>query len=180
MRFAPFALVLLACSKSAPEPERTPPAESAVKPAAPAAADVAWDPPAAWTTVPSASPMRKATYKIARAAGDPEDAELTVTAASGGVDANVKRWSGQFGDAAAKTESRKVNGLAVTVVEIKGTYASGGMMGAPTTPKEKFMLLGAVVEGGPQLYFFKMTGPEKTVVSAKKDFDALVSSVRPK
>jgi hypothetical protein len=186
MRSAVFALVLLACSKSSPEPERTPPPpappEPVVKPAPSAApsSDLAWEAPAGWTSAPNASPMRKATYKIPKVAGDPEDAELTVTAASGGVEANVKRWSGQFGDAAPKTETRKVNGLPVTIVEIKGTFASGGMMGAPSTPKEKFMLLGAVVESGPQQHFFKMTGPEKTVVSARKDFDALVSSFRAK
>jgi hypothetical protein len=66
-------------------------------------------------------------------------------------------------------------------VEIKGTFASGGgMMGGPTTPKEKFMLLGAVVDGPDRQHFFKMTGPEKTVTAAKKDFDAFVSSFRAK
>lgn len=184
------AAAYAACSKTTPEPEKTaeapaaPPPHAAAPSAAPAAAagpeEIAWDAPSSWQSVPNANTMRKATYKIPKVAGDAEDAELTVTSAGGGVDANVKRWSGQFGNAEAKTEQRKPNGLDVTVVEIKGTYASGGMMGGPATPKEGFMLLGAVVEGGDRLHFFKMTGPEKTVSAAKKDFDAFVASFRAK
>ncbi|MDF2697872.1 MAG: hypothetical protein K0S65_6255 [Labilithrix sp.] len=184
----------VACSKSTPEPEKTSEAPapvaapSTVAPKASASSttaagpdDIGWEAPAAWQSVPNANTMRKATYKIPKAAGDAEDAELTVSAAAGGVDANIKRWAGQFGSVEPKTERRKPNGLDVTVVEIKGTFASGGgMMGGPTTPKEKFMLLGAVVDGGDRQHFFKMTGPEKTVTAAKKDFDAFVSSFRAK
>jgi hypothetical protein len=187
-----------ACSKTTPEPDKvaaespstaaiarvhsapsteSAPGASAAKSAGPE--DVAWDAPAAWTSMPNPNTMRKATYKVPRAPGDTEDAELTVSAASGGVEPNIKRWAGQFGNAEPKTESRKVNGLDVTIVEIKGTYASGGMIG-PATPKEKYMLLGAVVDGGDRQHFFKMTGPEKTVTAARKDFESLVSSLRAK
>jgi hypothetical protein len=131
--------------------------------------------------MPNPNALRKATYKVPKTAGDSDDAELTVSAASGGVDPNVKRWAGQFGNAEPKTEPRTVNGLKVTIVEIKGTFASGpGMMGGPSTPKEKWMLLGAVVDSGERQHFFKMTGPEKTVNAARADFEKLVSSLRPK
>ncbi len=189
-----------ACSKTTPEPEKTvesppstPPTSAPAAPvpspkaegtAAPAAGpeDIAWEAPKAWESIPNANTMRKATYKIPKVSGDTEDAELTVSAAGGGVEPNIQRWSGQFGNAEAKTEPRSPNGLKVTVVEIKGTFASGGMgmMGGPTTSKEKFMLLGAVVDGGERQHFFKMTGPEKTVTAAKKDFDAFVASFRAK
>lgn len=194
------AAACAACSKTTPEPEKA--SESVPSPAAspsmavrsastaaPSAAaaaaaagpdDIAYDAPKAWQSVPNANTMRKATYKVPKAAGDAEDAELTVSAAGGGVDANIKRWAGQFGNAEPKKEERTVNGLKVTLVEIKGTFASGGMMGAPATPKDKQMLLGAVVDGGDRQHFFKMTGPEKTVTAAKKDFDAFVSSFRAK
>ena len=194
------AAVYAACSKTTPEPEKTSEAPSPA-PMPPSAAparsdhaaasstttaagpdDIGWEAPKAWQSMPNPNTMRKATYKIPKAPGDPEDAELTVSAAAGGVEANIQRWAGQFGNAEAKTEKRKPNGLDVTVVEIKGTYASGGMgmMGGPTTPKEKYMLLGAVVDGGDRQHFFKMTGPEKTVTAAKKDFDAFVASFRAK
>ena len=42
------------------------------------------------------------------------------------------------------------------------------------------MLLGAVVDGGERQHFFKLTGPEKTVSAAKKDFESFVSSFRAK
>lgn len=185
--------VYSACSKTPPEPERTNEAPlrgtvptSSVVPSAgnsssPAGLDdIGWEAPSSWQSVPNANAMRMATYKIPRTSGDTEDAELTVSHAGGGVDANINRWAKQFGSAEPKTERRSPNGLKVTVVEITGTYASGGMMGGPATPKENFMLLGAVVDGGERQHFFKMTGPKKTVTAAKKDFDALVASFRAK
>jgi len=142
--------------------------------------DVAYDAPAAWTSVPNSNSMRKATYKIPKA-GDAEDAELTFSSVGGGLEQNIKRWAGQFGGAEPKTEKRKVNGLDVTIVEMKGAY-SGGMpaMGGGGPAKKDQMLLGAVVDGGEMQHFFKMVGPEKTVLAARKDFDKLVSSLRAK
>ena len=152
---------------------------------APAAApagpdDIGYDAPASWTSAPNPSPMRKATFKIPKAGTDTEDAELAVSSASGGVEPNVKRWEQQFGDAKAKTEARTVNGLKVTIVEIKGKFASGGMMGQPQEPKPNQMLLGAIVDAGDRQHFFKMTGGEKTVTAARKDFDKFVSTLRGK
>jgi hypothetical protein len=144
--------------------------------------DVTYDAPAAWTSVPNPSPMRKATFKIPKAGGDAEDAELAVSSAGGGLDANVKRWEGQFGpEAKAKTEQRTVNGLKVTMVEIKGKISGAGMMGMPSTAaKDNQMLLGAIVDGGDRQHFFKLVGGDKTVTAAKKDFDKLVASLRAK
>jgi hypothetical protein len=169
-----FALVLLvACSKT-PEPTPEPAPAVTVTSSAKAATksddkEVAWDAPSNWQTMPNTIAMRKATYKVG------EDTELTVTTASGGVEPNVKRWSGQFGDATPKSEKRKVNGLDVTVVELEGPYQG---MGGPK--KDGYMLLGAVVDTGQALTFFKMTGPKKTVTDARPDFEKLVASLRPK
>lgn len=150
-------------------------------PAAGGPDELAWEAPSTWQSVPNPNPMRKATYKIPKAGGDADDAELTVSAAAGGVEQNIKRWEGQFGPAAkAKTEPRTPNGLKVTLVEIKGTFAGGGMMGAPAPPKKDQMLLGAVVDAGDKQHFFKMVGGEKTVTAAKKDFDKFVASFRAK
>jgi len=144
--------------------------------------DIGYDAPASWVSAPNPSTMRKATFKIPKAGGDTEDAELAISSAAGGVEANIMRWEGQFGaDAKAKTEPRNVNGLKVTVVEIKGKIGGGGMMGMPATAaKDNQMLLGAVVDAGDRQHFFKMVGGDKTVTAAKKDFDKLVSSFRAK
>ena len=146
--------------------------------------DIAYDVPTAWTTAPNPSPMRKATFKIPKAGGESDDAELAVSSASGGVEPNIKRWEGQFGNAKAVTAKRTVNGLDVTTVEIKGKFGGGMMPGAPAAPAaaapKDQMLLGAVVDGGDQQFFFKMIGGEKTVTASKKDFEKFVSSFRGK
>ena len=167
---------------SPPNPHGGSPATGTGAPTPGAAAapeDIGYDAPATWASAPNPSPMRKATFKIPKAAGDAEDAELAVSAALGGVEPNVKRWEQQFGDAKAKTEARTVNGLKVTVVEIKGKFASGGM-GQPAEPKTGQMLLGAIVDTGERQHFFKMTGPEKTVSASRKDFDKFVGTFRGK
>jgi hypothetical protein len=185
------ALLLASCSKTA-EPQPQEKAAPAPAPApAPAAAsasaststakgasDIAYDVPKGWEVVPGAKPMRKATLRVPKAPGDTEDAELSVSEAGGSKEANIARWANQFGKGEpSKTEERTVNGLKVTVVEVKGPYA--GMGGGPK--KENYMLLGAMVEAAPlQFHFFKMVGPEKTVTAAQKDFDAFVGSFRAK
>ena len=182
-----------ACSKTqepSPSPSPSPSTEPAPKATVPpttnaaaTSADLAWDAPASWKTAPNTTSMRKATYKIVHAKGDPDDAELTVSKAAGGVDPNVQRWASQFGSAKPATEKKKVNDLDVTVVDIKGTYSGSGgpmMAGSPSEPKEKYALLGAIVDLGDQQWFFKMIGPEKTVTAARPDFDKLVASLRRK
>ncbi len=174
-----------ASSAAPPTPAHVVPPGTSVAPSASAAAsptpgDMQWDVPKAWTTAPSTSSMRKATYKIPKAAPDTEDAEMSVTQVGGGVEANITRWAGQFGGATPTRTKRKVNGLDVTLVELRGTFAGSGMPGAPPgAPKEKQALLGAVVETEPT-FFFKLTGGEKTIEKAKPDFEKLVGSFRAK
>lgn len=187
----PLAALATACDKpkepepapKAAEPPKALPAASAeAKASAPPkpAGEIAWDAPASFTSVPNASPMRKATYKIAKASGDSEDAELSVIVAGGGVEANVARWAGQFEEKPTpKRQDRKVGALSVTLVELDGTFTGGGMPGmAPAAPKAKWKMLAAIVESGGEATFFKLTGPSATVSAARKDFDALVASLR--
>jgi hypothetical protein len=126
--------------------------------------------------------MRKATYKIPKVEDDAEDAELSVSQAGGGVDANIKRWSSQFdGSPEMKVSHRDVGSLSVTVVEGHGTFNGGGMPGGPAAaPKRGWALLAAIVESAEPPYFFKLTGPDKTVKAARADFDAFVASFKGK
>jgi hypothetical protein len=146
-------------------------------PGAAAAGDLGWTRPDAWELVDHPSTMRKATFKIPKIEGDAEDAEMSVTQVGGSIEANIKRWEGQFeGSPEAKTEKKKVGDLEVTVVTIDGTFKSGGpMMGGGGEPKKGWALLAAIVNTEPA-HFFKMTGPEKTVHGARGDFDSLVAS----
>lgn len=167
---------------AAPTPNAPAPAAKEAAPAKPS--EVVYDAPAAWQKVENPNPMRKATFKIPHAEGDSEDAELAVSQAGGSVDANVQRWAGQFErnkeDPVARKQM-KVGDLDVTVVELHGTFAGGGMPGAPSAgPKANWAMLGAIVETQGSLTFFKLTGPEKTVQSAKPAFDKFVEGFRAK
>ncbi len=151
---------------------------------APASAhkELTWQAPASFQTAPNPSTMRKATYKIAKAKGDTEDAELSVIGAGGGLEPNIQRWAGQFeGKPTPKRSTKKVGDLDVTLVELDGTFSGGGMPGmAPAAPKAKWKMLAAIVELGDEATFFKLTGPEATVGATRKDFEALVASLRVK
>ena len=131
--------------------------------------------------------MRKASYEVPRAKGDTEDGELAVfyfgPGQGGGIDANVDRWVKQFGDVApndVKRADREANGLRQHTVDIlHGTFDAGQMgMSASSGPKKDYALAGAIVEAPSGAYFFKMTGPAKTVAAARTAFLALLDSVK--
>jgi hypothetical protein len=147
------------------------------------AGGLTWKPPNEWTADPNASSMRVATYRVPSAPGDSERAELAVfffgKEGGGTASANVDRWLRQFTPEPGtqpSSRSEEVNGIRVTRVSTEGTYASG-MPGGPTTPKQKFALLGAIAEGPGGNVFFKLTGPRKTVRAASAQFDAMIRSL---
>lgn len=155
------------------------------------AGEIAFDIPNAWKSVPPASMMRKAQVAIPKAEGDPEDAEISISffpGGGGGVDANVSRWLGQFETAdgkpvndTAKKEQLKAGALEVTLVDIAGTMKASGMPGmGPTEDKKNWHMLGGIVVTPAGPWFFKATGPEKTVVAQRDAFKALLSSVKTK
>jgi len=160
-------------------------------PAAPSTdLQISWVDPPEWKRVPPQNAMRKASYEIPPAAGDKQAAELTVfyfgPGQGGTVDQNIDRWTGQFKDlkkdAVLRTE-RVVNDLTQHTVEVESGTFSGTSMG-PHAPqqqaKEEQGLLGAVIEAPSGLYFFKLSGPAKTVKAAKKPFFSLLDSVKAK
>jgi hypothetical protein len=51
--------------------------------------------------------------------------------------------------------------------------------GPQPQPKTDYMLLGAIVPGPDANWFFKCTGPQKTMEANRAPFDALLASVRP-
>lgn len=151
-----------------------------------AASGVKWTPPARWQTGPE-KPMRAATYLIPAASGDSEGAECAVFMnIGGGVDANLKRWIGQFeqpdgssSEARAQQKKETINGFPVTTVDLTGTFTGGGMaMGGPATKKAGYRLLGAIVETTQGEVFFKLTGPAKTVQAAQSEFHTLLKSLK--
>jgi hypothetical protein len=157
--------------------------------AAPAGAGdgLTWTVPASWVEEPPASSMRKAQYSLPAAPGDPEPAQCAVfyfgAGQGGDIQGNVDRWAAQFADAAgghpAPTVTEgTVGGRKVMRVTTEGTYTPSPMMGGDMTPKSGQMLLGAIVEGSDSNWFFKCTGAKKTMELHRKEFDALIESVR--
>lgn len=145
--------------------------------------------PPEWTAETPSSSMRKAQYRLPRAEGDPEDAELVVfyfQGSGGGVQANIDRWIGQFskpdGSPAtdtATTRKREVGGLQVSVVDVSGTYhASSGMMLQDTKDKKDFRMLAAVAETPSGPWFFKLTGPAKTIAKWEGSFDDFLGTLK--
>jgi hypothetical protein len=140
-----------------------------------------WKAPPAWTVAPNPSPMRLATYKLPRAAGDSEDVDVAITRAGGGTEPNIQRWLTQFSQHAPEIRTvTTVRGLKVTVVDVSGTYGSGGMMpgDAPST-HPNWTLLAAIVETEASPYFIKITGPSATVHAARTGLDSLIRSLTP-
>jgi hypothetical protein len=195
------SVVWLACS-SQPETARTsappeaPPASpqpvSSVADASGKAVDKSFGPikakvPSEWTEQTPSSSMRKAQYALPKAAGDGEDGELAVfyfgPGQGGSVEANIERWIGQISQPdgssskdKAKTNKKEIGGMPVTLVDVSGTYSAGMMSNAP--PRQGYRMLAAVAETTEGPWFFKLTGPEKTIAKWSGSFDQLISSFK--
>ena len=144
-----------------------------------------WTVPAGWTSETPSFPTRKAQYRIEGPGGAAECYVSYFGPGQGGDAAsNVERWASQFsspdgkGAAERKTSTREVGNLQVLTVEVRGTYVVSSMMGPPGPPKPGYMLLGAIAEGPDANWFFKLTGPEKTVESQRVGFDTMLGSLR--
>ena len=134
--------------------------------------------------------MRLATYQIPPAPGDQESGECGVyyfgPGQGGSVEANVDRWIGQFQQTngnpskdVAKVEKRTINGLKVTTIDVSGSYTGMGGPAAPEgSPKQRYRLLGAIVESPQGSVFFKFTGPAKTVAENQSIFERMLSTLK--
>jgi len=195
------SVVLVACS-SQPETGRTsappeaPPAStepaSSVADASGNAVEKSFGPikakvPAEWTEQTPSSSMRKAQYALSKVAGDGEDGELAVfyfgPGQGGSVEANIERWIGQISQPdgsssrdKAKTNKKEIGGMPVTLVDVSGTYSAGMMSNAP--PRQGYRMLAAVAETTEGPWFFKLTGPEKTIAKWSSSFDQLINSFK--
>lgn len=146
----------------------------------PTLAGVTWNVQEPLTWRRPTRPMRNAEYVVT---GDGGEAVMTVfhfPGMGGAVRDNINRWAGQFTDdsgAAVREpdiQEKTVHGLAVTTVDVRGTF-SGGMGGGGPQPNSR--MLAAIVVGPSGPIFFKLVGPESIVEDAKSAFDGLIDSV---
>ncbi|HEX8028300.1 MAG TPA: hypothetical protein VF491_07565, partial [Vicinamibacterales bacterium] len=120
---------------------------------------------------------------------DTTDAELVLYyfGGSGGtIDANIERWVGQMqqpdgkpSSAVMRRESRTINGLKATLVDVSGTYVAEVTPGAAQRHNSPgFRLRAVVIETANGPYFIKLTGPAGTVAASEKAFEAFLASVK--
>jgi hypothetical protein len=150
---------------------------------------IRWDDPPRWKRTPPSNPTRTAEYRVPRIAGDKEDAECTVITfgpnQGGTVGDNIERWVRQFDslDDQPRKETRVVNGMTVTRMDLAGVYRPMRMPGAAaagpaTMPGSR--VIGDIIQTPSGLWFFKMAGPDATVSAAAPELDKMVASVKPR
>ena len=151
--------------------------------------EVKYTMPQEWQAEPPASRMRKAQYKIpgVDGAGDAELAVFVFPGGGGTVHANINRWVGQFKqpdgsstDDKTITEIIKVNDLEVTKMYVTGTYlkSTSMMMQGPVEELPDYAMLAAIVKTGVNPWFFKATGPQKTIDHWQPAFDKFVQTLK--
>jgi hypothetical protein len=144
-----------------------------------------FDLPDGWQAETPSSGMRLAQAAIPGAGGPGQLAVFFFgPGGGGGVEANIQRWIDQMEPApgaSPKPESfQNAQGFKVTWVEVGGTLKPSSMGMGPATEQPGSRLLGAVVEGPGGPWFFKATGPDKTISGGREAFLAMVKSVRSK
>jgi hypothetical protein len=149
------------------------------------AGGLAWTAPAGWTRETPSSGMRRAQYRVSGPGGDAECVVFYFGAGEGGDPrSNAERWAGQFTRADGKPAELKTwplqgSSVEVTMVEVRGTYHGGPTMGAGAAPRPMpdSMLLGAIAKGPDANWFWKFTGPEKTVGAERAAFEGMLRSL---
>ena len=148
-----------------------------------------FDPPEGWIQGTAGAPTRVAEFILPKAERDAEDASLVIFyfgGEDGSITANLDRWISQMeqpdgrpSHEVAISTTFEANGLPVTVLDVPGTYV------APVRPgssmrynKPGFRLKTAVVETPAGPYFFRLTGPDRTVARWDDSFISFLRAVR--
>lgn len=127
--------------------------------------------PKEWEKGSPSGMMRMAQWVLPGPGGDAELVVYRFAGGAGGVDANIERWKGQFQPPEGKTiddmtkiEKTKAGDLAITHVDIAGRFVAAVMPGAEAKHDEAdYRMLASIVEGSGDPFFFKATGPQKTM-----------------
>ena len=153
-----------------------------------AAGGLQWNAPEDWISK-GPTRMRVANYVVPAASGDSENGECAVyffgPGQGGSVRANIRRWLGQFRtpeggpvDELAKVTEERVGDIAVTWLEVSGTYLFKPAPFAPkVTPKPGYRMLAAIAQGPSGPVFFKLTAPAKTAGKAEATFEKMLKSL---
>jgi hypothetical protein len=142
--------------------------------------------PASWRTVKPKSNIIQ--YEFQAPIDAKETSRITIMSASGGIDANIKRWVGQFDgltESDADVTKKEIDKTTAHIVELEGTYKES--MGGPFAPggqtkkMENYAMLGAILElADGSTVFIKMTGPQSVVADEKEAFLAMIDGLKNK
>ena len=153
--------------------------DSQSAPATPAAGwkkivGISFDIPETWEERPMTE-MQRSIYGAKY--GLPEygkDLELTFSEVGGGIEANFKRWEGQFAGGKLRKEKISVKGKTVELIEVDGVFRAFG------DEQLDWGLIGAAVPGtGGDDVYLKLTGPRQDVADAREEVIAFIKSMRP-
>ncbi len=139
--------------------------------------------PEEWADIPPRSKMRLAEVILPGPGGDVSMAVFRFSGGGGSREANLERWKGQLtpgpDDPAAKTETIERDGLTITTLDVVGKFSAPAMPGAPASPDiERARMLGLIVEGKGDPFFFKAVGDAKTMdLWAGEPWKAFVESI---
>ncbi len=130
-----------------------------------------------WIQGQNTGMMTKAVLQLPVEGGTPLDAKFyDFGGPSGGIDANIQRWVGQFeGTPEVKKEELEFKGTKVILLTVTGTYMDG-MPGGAKTSKADHTLCGAILAGAKSNIFIKFTGPKEIVTKAQEAFKKLATS----
>ncbi len=176
------------CGESAEDPaaemrrvQETPGASSAPTGAPVVVASLAWDVPESWASRAPSSEVRKAEFVVA---GEGELVFFHFGRGQGGsATDNLDRWARTMTDSEGNPVAPELgvidsNGLRTVTGIYTGTYLSGPP-GGERTSLEGWMLLGAVVEGGPEgTVFLRLSGPETALRGVIDEWRTTLASVR--
>ncbi len=139
--------------------------------------DITLEVPESWTQEAPSNRLRLAQFKLEPVQGDKDAAEIVVSSfggGGGGVDANLKRWVGQF-----EADGRKSKITAgeceqgkYYLSDLTGTYKKpiGPPIAGKTELVKGYRSIGVILMVADKgVYFLKLTGPEKTVAAAADD-----------
>ena len=150
---------------------------------------IRFDPPAEWIIEESTSSMRLAQFTLPKIQGDAEDGKLVVyyfEGKGGSAQANLERWTNQMlqpddrpSADVATTTSFEIGSLLVTVLDVPGIFSAEVRPGSGMRyHKPGFRLKAAVVETPAGPYFFKLIGPNQTVLHWDNSFTVFLESLR--
>jgi hypothetical protein len=145
--------------------------------------------PQGWEARTASSTMRVAEFVLPARDATAASAELVIYyfgGSGGSVDANIQRWLGQMqqpdgratSDVAAR-DTRTINGLKVSLLDVSGTYIAEMRPGATEKHNSPgFRMRTAVVETPRGPYYLKLVGPAATVAAWNVSFGEFVASLK--